>query len=98
MQQRAGGLFRHAPIAIRHPGHDIFLQAQHAAHARYPVQGCHEMHLTRAWVGEAYINPTTYECMDQAFRTIHCRLSTWRFGAQPAPRGGFGQDAGLALR
>jgi hypothetical protein len=98
MQQRAGGPIRHAPIAIGHACYDIFLQAQHAAHARNPVQGCDEMHLTRAGVGETHINPATYECMDQAFRTIHCRLSTWRYGAQPAPSDGFGQDVGLALQ
>ncbi|GAV33408.1 hypothetical protein ROTAS13_01063 [Roseomonas sp. TAS13] len=71
MQQGAGGLPRHAPIAVRHAGHDILLQSQNAAHAGDLVQCRHEMHLAGARIGEACVHARLEQRMDKAMGTIH---------------------------
>ena len=56
MQQRAGRLFGHAAITVGSSGADVLLQAQHAAHARFLLDGPHEVELGGARVGEENVD------------------------------------------
>ena len=52
MQQRRGRLFRHAAVAIGHPGHRAFEKTEHDPHALDPVERRDEMHLRCAGIAE----------------------------------------------
>ena len=71
MQQGAGRLVGHAPVAVGAAGDDVLLQAEDAAHARDAVQRGDEMHLAGAGVGEADIDAAAQQRLDQAFGSVH---------------------------
>lgn len=71
VQQRGGGLARHARITIGGAGHHAFKQAQHAAHAGNAVQRRHEVHLAGAGVGEAGVHAACQQRLDEAFGAVH---------------------------
>jgi len=71
MQERAGNVPAHSGIAIRGAGHTSFKQAENAPHFRMGIEGGHEMHFRRAWVGKANRNIRCQHCFDQRFCTIH---------------------------
>ena len=61
MQQGRGRLFAHPGIPVRGSGDDPLEQAEHAAHAINPVEGCDKMHLRGAGIGEAHIDPAPHQ-------------------------------------
>ena len=63
----------HAPVAVRRARHHALEQAEHGAHAVHAVERRHEMHLGRAGIGEADIDPAAHQRRDKAFRAVHDR-------------------------
>ena len=61
MQQRSGGLLRHAAVAIRHSGYRAFEKTEHDPHSLDPVERRHEMHFRRAGIAETDLNARSDE-------------------------------------
>ena len=74
VQQGGGGLVGHAPVAVGRAGHHALEEAEHAADAVDLVERGHEVHLRRARIGEADVDPARHQRSRQALRTVHRRL------------------------
>ncbi len=84
MEQGRGRFPSHPVIAVGGPRQHPFEEPQHAAHARHLVEGGHEMHLGRARVGEADIDPSRQQGSHEALGAVHvgvighvCYCSHW---------------------
>jgi hypothetical protein len=71
VQQGGRRSFGHAAIAVCGTGHHPLEKGQYSTHLGHRVEACHEVHLRRAWVGEADVHPAAHQCTDQGLRTIH---------------------------
>ncbi len=97
VQQGRGRLARHAPVAVGRAGHHALEQAEHAAHAGHLVQRGDKMHLRRAWVGEANIDPAGQQGSDKALGAVHAMISRCRVGEVRERRAG-GAKSHLVVR
>jgi hypothetical protein len=64
-------LYAGLTVTIGGAGHDAFKQAEDAAHAVDPVERGDKMHLRRARVGKAHLDPAADQRAHQAFRAVH---------------------------
>jgi hypothetical protein len=71
MQERCSGLSRDARITICRARCYAFEQREYTAYPWNAVESGNEMHLARPWIGEAHVDPTTYQGTYQTFGTVH---------------------------
>jgi hypothetical protein len=71
MQERRGGLPCDPRIPIRRARRYSFEECEDAPDAGDAIEGGDEMHLTRAWIGEARAHPARHERAYQTFGTVH---------------------------
>ena len=71
MEQRRGGPFGHAGVAVGGTGGDSLEEGEHAAHLGHVVEGSDEVHLGRAGVHEAHVDATVDQRADQRLCADH---------------------------
>jgi hypothetical protein len=71
VQQRGGRLFGHATVAIGHPRHCAFEQAEDRAHAVDTIERGDEVHLRGARIAEADFDTAVDEGSDEALCAVH---------------------------
>ena len=72
MQQGGRGFVEHPRVAVRSPGDDTFEKTEHATDVGLSIQGCDEVHLRGARVGEADLDSVVTQCLQQALARHSC--------------------------